>query len=383
MALDAFSAHILSVLANASRLDAVAQLRSVVEDLPGPFDRIAHLNARALRAPIAMVTLIGLDEVRCIGCCGVPEPLHSDRRLPVTRTYCPFALAGTGPLLVQDAREDPHLSANPAMTELGWLAYAGTALVLDGIPVGTLCAVDVVPRDWSPEHRDMLVDLAAGAVTELAARAATVRIERQARQLRGLTEESKTILRSDLMLEEFLREITRQARALIGAHQSVSSLTLGRSSEQWITAVDLSDRYAAWRTYQEQPTGSGIYAVVHETNRPMRMTQEELEAHPRWRGFGTEADRHPPMRGWLAAPLIGRDGRNLGLIQLSDKYEGEFTAEDETVLVHFANLAALAVENADVLVDHKGVAHTHASHAVLPAIPGVEAVARHEAAEQS
>src|SRR5262249_7172212 len=33
------------------------------------------------------------------------------------------------------------------------------------------------------------------------------------------------------------------------------------------------------------------------------------------------------MRGWLAAPLSGRGasgGRNLGVIQLSDKYDGEF-----------------------------------------------------------
>src|SRR5262245_36573233 len=38
------------------------------------------------------------------------------------------------------------------------------------------------------------------------------------------------------------------------------------------------------------------------------------------------------MRGWLAAPLAARDGayeRNLGLIQLSDKYDGEFTEQDE------------------------------------------------------
>jgi signal transduction histidine kinase/ActR/RegA family two-component response regulator len=51
------------------------------------------------------------------------------------------------------------------------------------------------------------------------------------------------------------------------------------------------------------------------------------------------------MRGWLAAPLTGRDGRNLGLIHLSDKFEGEFTAEDEAVLGHLANVASAVVEN--------------------------------------
>lgn len=44
--------------------------------------------------------------------------------------------------------------------------------------------------------------------------------------------------------------------------------------------------------------------------------------------------------------MIGRGGRNLGLIQLSDRYEGDFTAEDEAILVQIAQMAAVAVENA-------------------------------------
>ncbi|PLS75666.1 MAG: hypothetical protein CYG61_06175 [Actinobacteria bacterium] len=47
--------------------------------------------------------------------------------------------------------------------------------------------------------------------------------------------------------------------------------------------------------------------------RPARMTQGELAAHPGWRGFGAEAGRHPPMRGWLAAPLTAPDGGDFSL----------------------------------------------------------------------
>jgi len=52
------------------------------------------------------------------------------------------------------------------------------------------------------------------------------------------------------------------------------------------------------------------------------------------------------MRGWLAVPLIGRAGRNIGLIQLSDKYEGDFTEEDEAILVRCGQVASVAIENA-------------------------------------
>src|SRR5262245_18991863 len=67
-----------------------------------------------------------------------------------------------------------------------------------------------------------------------------------------------------------------------------------------------------------------------------------------------EAARNPQMlrgldmRGWLAAPLSGRDGaygRNLGLMQLSDKYDGEFTEQDEAELAQIALMVSIAVEN--------------------------------------
>ncbi len=47
----------------------------------------------------------------------------------------------------------------------------------------------------------------------------------------------------------------------------------------------------------------------------------------------------------LAAPLTGRDGQNIGLIQLSDKFEGEFSKSDEDILVQLAQMASVAIEN--------------------------------------
>ncbi|MUL38278.1 hypothetical protein BWI75_18565 [Gloeocapsopsis sp. AAB1 = 1H9] len=163
-------------------------------------------------------------------------------------------------------------------------------------------------------------------------------------QLQGLTTAALAI-NSALSMEEVLQVITDQAASIISTHQSVTSMTNDQNWSQAITAVHLSDKYAAWRDYDESTDGSGIYACVCQLNRPMRMTQAELEAHPRWKGFGKEADRHPPLRGWLAAPLVGRNGQNIGLIQLSDKYEGKFTETDESILVQLAQMASVAIEN--------------------------------------
>jgi len=150
-------------------------------------------------------------------------------------------------------------------------------------------------------------------------------------------------------LEGTMHEVAEQARGVVGAHQSIVSLTVNSDWKQAINALSLSDKYAKYRDLIEPPDGTGIYAMVCQTNRSMRMTQAELEAHPRWRGFGDYADKHPPIRGWLAVPLTGRDGRNIGLLQLSDKYEGEFTQQDEYVALELAQLASIAIENARLL----------------------------------
>jgi GAF domain-containing protein/anti-sigma regulatory factor (Ser/Thr protein kinase) len=149
-------------------------------------------------------------------------------------------------------------------------------------------------------------------------------------------------------VDEILRLVTEAARDVIGAHQGVTSRLL-HGWDRATTYVSLSDRYAAWRGYDEVPKGLGVLNAVTSTNRPLRLTAEELAAHPAWRGL-RDAPEHPPLPDYLAAPLVGRDGGNLGLVQLSDKGElGPFTAQDEAVLVQLAQMASNAIERLELL----------------------------------
>jgi signal transduction histidine kinase len=220
-----------------------------------------------------------------------------------------------------------------------------------GKPLGLLGVMDGKPLENVQLAESLLTIFALRVATELERqhteemRTQTLIEEQQySRQLHGLTQAALAI-NATLSVEEVLQVITEQAYQIIGAHQSVTSLSIDQNWAQAINAVYLSDKYAQWRDYDEKPDGSGIYACVCHLNRSMRMTQAELEADPMWKGFGEAGDRHPPMDGWLVAPLVGRDGRNIGLIQLSDKYEGEFTEEDEAILVQLAQMASVAVEN--------------------------------------
>jgi signal transduction histidine kinase len=151
-------------------------------------------------------------------------------------------------------------------------------------------------------------------------------------------------LNSALSSEDIAAGLVEEVRAILDVHQAVVSLSVDGGQE--INAVSMSDKYARYRGYDGKPDGSGIYAEVCRTNRVMRLTQQELETHPAWKGFGAHAAHHPAIRGWLGVPLIDRKGKNIGLIQASDKTEGDFTEQDEAILVQLASIAANGFENA-------------------------------------
>lgn len=144
--------------------------------------------------------------------------------------------------------------------------------------------------------------------------------------------------------QSLLNYLVEQVRLAIGAHQSVISLTVDENWSQAINGVSLSEKYAKWADYAGMPDGSGIYALVCKNKQPMLLTQQELETHPAFKGFGRHADQHPPMRGWLAVPLIDREGENLGLLQLSDKFDGEFDAADLAIAQQFAQMTVTLLE---------------------------------------
>jgi PAS domain S-box-containing protein len=147
-------------------------------------------------------------------------------------------------------------------------------------------------------------------------------------------------------VDEMLSETTVRAAEIIGAHQALTSLTVDRDWTQAITTTHLSDKFAGARIDLAVAGGSGILAEVCRTNRPLRLTQAELERRTDWRlgDVGSGSGAMPPMRGFLAVPLVGREGRNLGLIQLSDRAEGEFEQADEEVLTSLAQFTAMAFE---------------------------------------
>jgi GAF domain-containing protein len=136
-------------------------------------------------------------------------------------------------------------------------------------------------------------------------------------------------------------EVVRQ---LVPAHQAAVAIVIGKDWRYVRKFFSLSEKYAPWAGYDTPAVGYGAHHWLLSQQGVVRLTQQELENHPEWKGFGTEAGKHPPMRGWLAAPIVDQDGTNWGLLQLSDKLAGEFTETDEEHFVRFTQLLAQGLE---------------------------------------
>src|SRR5205823_4438880 len=91
------------------------------------------------------------------------------------------------PLVLDDARNYPGFRDNLAVTEIGVVAYAGVPLVTsEGFALGSLCAIDTRPHEWTDDDVTILEDLSAAVMTEIELRASAQEAEKQAATVVGL-----------------------------------------------------------------------------------------------------------------------------------------------------------------------------------------------------
>lgn len=146
------------------RLAAVRRYDLLDTPPDGAFDRIAALAARLLNVPIAIVSVVDADRIW----------FKSHHGLDVTEIgrdpgLCASAILGSEPWLVTDAEHDPRTLSNPLVAgDFGLRFYAGVPLTTyDGHNLGTLCAIDLIPRPISEHETAILTDLAALVMDEL------------------------------------------------------------------------------------------------------------------------------------------------------------------------------------------------------------------------
>jgi adenylate cyclase len=94
------------------------------------------------------------------------------------------------------------------------------------------------------------------------------------------------------------------------------------------------------------PLGAGIAGHVGATGETINLPDAYEDAR-----FDPSFDRQSGYRtrSMLCMPLIGRDGSRVGVIQVLNRRDGVFTAEDESLLAALGTQVAIALRNASLL----------------------------------
>lgn len=234
--------HDLSAIHDPARLAALNAV-NLLDSPPEPtFDTITRLAAKSLRAPIALTCLVDADYQFFKGAFGLPESWGLHRGTPLTHSFCKFVVAFGKPLLVSDARQNTLLHQNPAIPELGVVAYAGMPILShDGHTLGSFCVIDYEPRVWTDSEISLLQDCADCIMFELEHRhklAERIQIEAA---LQALNAELVTELDT---LVNALSDKSSQATASSGAQLGKSGLA------QW--QIDVKGANVNYRTLVEQ-----------------------------------------------------------------------------------------------------------------------------------
>jgi signal transduction histidine kinase len=176
-------------------------------------------------------------------------------------------------------------------------------------------------------------------LAELQARLQVVLATRD--RMRGLLE-AVVAIGSGLDLESTLRRIVEAAVGLVdasyGALGVIGEVGEGKRLAEFIPVGLSQDEIARIHHW---PEGHGLLGLLIDDPRPLRLA--DIAAHPGSSGF---PDGHPPMRGFLGVPVRVRDVVFGNLYLTGKRGGGDFTEDDEAVLVALGAAAGVAVENA-------------------------------------
>ena len=164
------------------------------------FDRAVRLATRVLGTEVGLLSLVDGERQFFKAQVGLPDTFAETRETPLSHSFCQHVVARGEPLMVRDAREDAMLQTNLAIRDLNVVAYLGVPVrTPNGAVLGSFCAIEGAPRDWTEDERAILDDIAAGIESELELRRLNLERAKQTEQQSNIRHRLDLALQSGSM----------------------------------------------------------------------------------------------------------------------------------------------------------------------------------------
>jgi len=268
------------------------------------FDRLTRLAARALNAPIALLSLIDDQRQFFKSQFGLPEALRGKRETPLSHSICKQVVESGRSLSITDIRCDDRVRYLVEVDDTGVQAYLGAPLVASGgEPLGALCAVEAEPRVWSYDDVAILTDLAAAASAEIQLRAVMRQLEDARAALGAKAEMLQAVLASidDIVIAtdaDFQVTVYNEA-----ARAAFQRGPMGPDPSAWLREIQLYHEGGAALTRDEIPL---VRAAAGERVRPVELEVHVAGQPPRWHSISASPVRDAAGQV-IGAVTVGRD----------------------------------------------------------------------------
>ncbi|MGI4791805.1 MAG: GAF domain-containing protein [Janthinobacterium lividum] len=290
------------------------------------FDDLARLAAQVCAAPTSFITFVDDHRQFFKASFGAGGVHNAD----LETGFCPFTVSQRQTLIIPDALADPRFRDNPAaQADPPIRFYAGVPLTTpEGHVLGTLCVVDLVPRELEIGQLDALSALARQVETQLALRQA-------AGQRAALAAAQQEVNQIAHDLDAVLTIVARRTEVLAGADGAAVMMIDG--DEMVCRAVSagavssLGLRVKREDSVSGRCVGEGRVLSCEDTQTDLR---SELETY---RGFG--------VRSLVLLPLLFL-GRAVGTLNVYSSQPNAFSADVLPLLELMVSMVVAAMSGA-------------------------------------
>lgn len=305
-----------------NRLAALYQYQILDTPAEAVFDDLASLAAQICDTPIALISLVDAER----------QWFKSKLGLTISEThrniaFCNHTILQKEPLIVEDARRDPRFANNVLVTGEPFIRfYAGAPLVTsDGLALGTLCAIDRVPRQLTEKQITALQVLSRQIISQIELRRNLVGYERTESLLiaqqqflelvSNNTSVSQALNAATQQQKEVLQTIFDHIPVMLGFFDREGTLQM--INREWVNVLGWS-----LEELQESPD---ILAKFYPDPEYRQQVWEFIEKaeYRQWRNFKTLVkDGRVLNTSWANVKLS--DGRTIGIGQdITDRLKAE------------------------------------------------------------
>lgn len=209
-------------------------LDSPTEDI---YDDIVEMGKTMCNVPICLVSIVDANRQWFKAKVGL-DASETPRRM----SFCGYAILRPGEVfVVEDTHEDPRFKNNPLVKGAPFIRFYAGKPVLDqnGLPMGTVCVIDVKPRKLDRMQLKCLRMLAAFVSRLLATRS----LVRQKEEINASLREA-TLAKSNF-LANMSHEIRTPLVCVLGMVELLEDTSLSNLQQEYVSDIKMSGNHLA------------------------------------------------------------------------------------------------------------------------------------------